>query len=268
MRKLRRVRTFALVVLLGVVCLPEVFVRGSYSEQHREAIAARPSAEFPLGTDDLGRDRFVRLWYATRTSILLAAGAALLATLIAATVGCAAGWIGGWTERAIIAGIDLFLALPWLFALLAIRALLPLDVSPAVSVTITFLMLGLLGWAAPARVVRARVRDGVTSDFALQARAAGTSPVRLLFRHLVPNMTPVLAAQFLVSIPLFVLTEANLGALGLGVTEPLPSLGSMLRELQGYGGLTGRPWAIAPAVLLAIVVTILQIAVSRREAAA
>jgi len=267
MKLARRAGICALVALLLAVCVPELFVKGSYADQNREAIGARPSAQFPLGTDDLGRDRFVRLWYAARTSILLATAAALLATLIAAVIGCAAGWMGGWTERAIVAGIDLFLALPWLFALLAVRALLPLDVAPATSVAITFLLLGLLGWAAPARVVRARVRESARSDFALQARAAGSTQVRLLFRHLIPNMRPVLAAQFLVSIPLFVLTEANLGALGLGVTEPLPSLGSMLREMQGYGGITGRPWVIAPAVLLAIAVTILQIGVSRRGAA-
>jgi peptide/nickel transport system permease protein len=265
MKRFRKLRTWILAALLGVLCVPEIFVTVSYSEQHRELIGMGPSARFPLGTDDLGRDRFARLLYAARTSLLLASAAALLASVIAAIVGCAAGWIGGWTERIVISGVDLFLSLPWLFALLTVRALLPLDVAPAASVTITFLILGLLGWAAPARVVRARVRSTAASDFALQARAAGATPLQLLFRHVIPNMRPVLTAQFLVSIPIFVLTEANLGALGLGVTEPLPSLGSMLRELQDFSSGAARPYAIAPVVLLAVTVTILQIAVSRQE---
>jgi peptide/nickel transport system permease protein len=265
MKLRRRLRTWILAALLGVLCLPEVFVRGSYSEQHRELIGAGPSAHFPLGTDDLGRDRFTRLLYAARTSLLLAAAAALLSSGIAAIVGCLAGWMGGWTERVIIAGVDLFVSLPWLFALLTVRALLPLDVSPGASVTITFLMLGLLGWAVPSRVVRARVRNNIAADFMLQARASGATPMRLLFRQLVPNMRPVLVAQFFLSIPIFVLTEANLGVLGLGVAEPLPSLGSMLRELQDYSYVAARPYAIAPAVVLAVSVTILQYVVSRRE---
>src|SRR5712692_6785370 len=106
MKLRRKLRTWTFAALLGVLCLPEIFVRGSYSEQHRELIGAGPSARFPLGTDDLGRDRFARLLYAARTSLLLATAAALLASLIAAIVGCAAGWMGGWTERIVIAGID------------------------------------------------------------------------------------------------------------------------------------------------------------------
>jgi peptide/nickel transport system permease protein len=265
MKLRRRVRTWILAALLGVLCLPEIFVRGSYSEQHRELIGAGPSVHFPLGTDDLGRDRFTRLLYAARTSLLLAAAAALLSSGIAAIVGCLAGWMGGWTERVVIAGVDLFVSLPWLFALLTVRALLPLDVSPGASVTITFLMLGLLGWAVPSRVVRARVKNNIAAEFMLQARASGATPMRLLFRQLVPNMKPVLVAQFFLSIPIFVLTEANLGVLGLGVAEPLPSLGSMLRELQDYSYVAARPYAIAPAVVLAVSVTILQYVVSRRE---
>ena len=261
----RKLRTWIFALLLGVLCLPEIFVRGSYSEQHRDSIGVGPSARFPLGTDDLGRDRFARLLYAARTSLLLAAAAALLSSAIAGIVGCVAGWIGGWTERIVIAGVDLFVSLPWLFALLTVRALLPLDVSPGASVAITFLMLGLLGWAAPSRVVRARVRNNAAADFMLQARASGATPMRLLFRQLIPNMKPVLRAQFLLAIPIFVLTEANLGVLGLGVAEPLPSLGSMLRELQDYSYVAARPYAIAPAIVLAVSVTILQHVVSRRE---
>src|SRR5258708_3251423 len=116
---------------LAIVCLfPEIWLKGSYSEQHRELIGTGPSVHFPLGTDELGRDRFVRLLYAARTSLLLAAAAALLSSLIAAIVGCAAGWIGGWTERIIVSGVDLFVWLPWLFSLLTVRAVLPLAGSP------------------------------------------------------------------------------------------------------------------------------------------
>ena len=231
----------------------------SYAEQSREFISAPPSAQFWLGTDDLGRDRFARLLYGTRVSLLLAPAAALLATLIAALIGGAAGYLGGRWERIITAGMDLFLSLPWLFLLLAVRALLPLNTSPVTSVTITFLLLGCLGWAAPARIVRAGTMTLVSSDFLVQASASGISRWRLFWRHLLPNLRPILLAQFWLAIPLFILSEANLGLLGLGVSEPLPSWGALLRELENYSAVLQNPWMLAPAVLLVTVVGCLQL---------
>src|SRR6202041_1843928 len=115
--------------------------------------------------------------------------------------GGAAGLAGGWIDRAILSAADLFLSLPWFFLLLMVRAGLPLNVSPATSVTITFLLLGALGWAAPARVVRAAVRELKGCDFVLQARASGCRTYRLLWRHLMPNVAPILRAQFWVAVP-------------------------------------------------------------------
>jgi len=255
------------LLLTALACVaPALLTRSSYDEQQRDFVNTAPSARFPLGTDDLGRDRLTRLVYGARTSLLLACAAALLATVVAALVGGVAGWLGGRVEKTALWGTDLFVSLPWLFLLLTVRALLPLDVAPATSVAITFLLLGLLGWAGPARVVRSRVRSMAVSDFVLQARACGVSRTRLFVRHILPNVRPVLLAQFFVSLPLFVLSEANLGVLGLGVSEPLPSLGSLLRELQDYSALSSRPWALVPAILLTLVVASLYALATRTEA--
>jgi peptide/nickel transport system permease protein len=237
----------------------------SYAEQSRESISAPPSAHFWLGTDELGRDRFARLLYGTRVSLLLAPAAALLATLMAAMIGGAAGYLGGRWERLITTGIDLFLSLPWLFLLLAVRALLPLNTSPVTSVMITFLLLGCLGWAGPARMIRAGTRTLGNSDFLLQASASGISRRRLFWRHLLPNLRPLLLAQFWISVPVFILSEANLGLLGLGVSEPLPSWGSMLRDLENYSAVLKNPWMLAPVVLLVAVVSCLQLLLGTEE---
>jgi peptide/nickel transport system permease protein len=248
---------------LAAVALASLFAGvlapSSYSEQFRDSISAAPSARFPLGTDELGRDRFARLLYGTRISLLLAPAAALLSTLLAAVIGGLAAYLGGRWERAITSGIDLFLSLPWLFLLLAVRALLPLNTSPIASVTITFLLLGCLGWATPARIIRAGTRTLLNADFLLQARAGGISRVRLFWRHLLPNLRPIFLAQFLISVPVFILSEANLGLLGLGVAEPLPSWGALLRELENYSAVLQNPWMLAPVVLLVAVVGCLQV---------
>jgi len=255
------VLALAVVASLGAGFLTE----HSYAEQSRESISAPPSAHFWLGTDELGRDRFTRLLYGTRVSLLLAPAAALLATVIAAMIGGAAGYLGGSWERAVTTGIDLFLSLPWLFLLLAVRALLPLNTSPVMSVMITFLLLGCLGWAAPARIIRAGTRTLRNSDFLVQASASGVSRWRLFWRHLLPNLRPILLAQFWISIPLFILSEANLGLLGLGVSEPLPSWGAMLRELENYSAVLQNPWILAPVILLVAVVSCLQLLLGTEE---
>ncbi len=251
---------FLVVILLAALApLPS-----RYDQQFRDFPSASPSKQFPLGTDDLGRDRLSRLIYGTRVSLLLATAAALLSCLAAAALGGVAGLAGGITDKIVVGTADLFLSLPWLFLLLMVRAFLPLNVSPAISVTITFLLLGALGWAAPARVVRAAMRKLAGSDFMIQARATGCSPARLLYRHLLPNAMPILWAQLWITIPAYVLAETTLGMLGLGVMEPLPSWGNLLRELEG-GGIAGHPWLLAPVVLLAAVVGSFQTILQRED---
>jgi len=249
-----RVRIAAIGVLamlaLGALLAP-VWARDSYQIQFREAPDSPPSWKFPLGTDALGRDRLTRLGYGARVSFLLAPAAALLTCLEAAVLGGLAGFAGRRVRSVVLFAADLFLTLPWLFLLIAVRACLPLNTSPEISVAITFLLLGALGWAAPARIICAAVRKLNRSDFILQARAAGCSPARLLLRHLIPNVMPVLLAQFWIAVPVYILAEATLGMLGLGVSEPLPSLGSILRDLEGVD-VIAQPWQLAPAIVLAV----------------
>jgi peptide/nickel transport system permease protein len=269
MKTLRKiVRLFLLLSFLAALAASWIAPR-PYDRQYRQAANAEPSRDFPLGSDDLGRDRLSRLLAGAQVSLLLAPAAAAVAVMLAALVGIASGYIGGVWDRAMMGAVDLLLALPWLFLLLAVRALLPLNVSPQLSVTLTFLLLGLLGWAGPARVVRATVRALVNSDFLLQARACGISPARLLTRQLLPNLAPVLAAQFCIAVPAFVLAEASLGLLGLGVAEPLPSLGNLLRGLESLPALSATPLQLAgmlaPAVFLVVLICSFQLAFPQEE---
>jgi len=140
----------------------------------------------------------------------------------------------------------------WLFLLITVRAVLPLNVSPLTSVLITFLILGLLGWAAAARVLSTSADALRNSDFCLAGSRFGLHGPRLFLIHVLPNLKPVLYAQFWISIPVFILSEANLGILGLGVAEPLPSWGSLLRELEGLMSFREEPWRLVPLVLLIV----------------
>lgn len=265
---MKAARIFAIIFLLFVssaCALAGLLAPSGYARQFREEPNSPPSSQHWLGTDDVGRDRFARLLYGTRVSLLLAPAAALLSSLLAALIGGVAGLAGGRLQKLVMAGTDLFLSLPWLFLLITIRALLPLNVAPLTSVVITFALLGCLGWAAAARVVCADARSLRNSDFLLLARASGLSGWRLLSRQLLPNLMPVVYAQFWISIPMFILTEANLGMLGLGVCEPLPSWGSLLRELESYSSISSKPWQFVPLVLLIAVVSCFHFIVVDRE---
>jgi peptide/nickel transport system permease protein len=186
----------------------------------------------------------------------------LIATVLAACIGVAGGYFGGWVGSLADGLTDLFLSLPWLFALLTLRALLPLNLHPWPSVAATFLLLAGVGWASSARVVSAGVVTLRSSPAILHARASGLTEARLLWIHILPNLKPVLAAQFWILVPVFLLTEANLGALGLGVAEPLPSWGNMLAELQNYQRVAESPWILAPAIAVVLIVASLHFAVS------
>jgi len=261
----RKLACSVLLLVLSLTLIASWLAPAGYAKQDREAIGAPPSRQHWLGTDDIGRDRFARVLYGTRISLLLAPAAALVSTLLAALIGGFAGYLGGVWARAAMAVTDLFLSLPWLFLLITVRALLPLNVSPTFSVLVTFLLLGLLGWTAAARVLCASASTLRNSDFVRQARASGIRGSRLFWIHVLPNLKPVLYAQFWISIPAFILSEANLGILGLGVAEPLPSWGSLLRELEGLVSVGEEPWKFVPLVLLVVVVTSFQLVLSKQD---
>ncbi|HLZ43956.1 MAG TPA: ABC transporter permease [Candidatus Sulfotelmatobacter sp.] len=253
-----------LLFVVGVSLSANLLAPAGYARQYRDAADSPPSRAHWLGTDEIGRDRFARVLYGTRISLLLAPAAALVSTLMAALVGGLAGYLGGAWARAAMAITDLFLSLPWLFLLITVRALMPLNVSPLFSVWVTFLMLGLLGWTGAARVLCATAASLRNSDFVRQARAGGVRGARLFWIHVMPNLKPVLYAQFWISIPAFILSEANLGILGLGVAEPMPSWGSLLKELEGLVSVGEEPWKFVPLILLAVVVTSFQIVLSKQ----
>ncbi|GEM_PF-333941 len=270
MRILRRNfwRNLACAILLAVVGVSVAanwLAPGGYAKQYREATDAGPTRQHWLGTDEIGRDRFARVLYGTRISLLLAPAAALLSTLMAALVGGLGGYLGGRWARGAMAVTDLFLSLPWLFLLITVRALMPLNVSPLASVLVTFLILGLLGWTSAARVLCSTAGSLRESDFVRQARASGIRGTRLFWIHVLPNLKPVLYAQFWISIPAFILSEANLGILGLGVAEPMPSWGSLLKELEGLVSVGEEPWKFVPLLLLVVVVTSFQLVLSKQE---
>lgn len=207
-----------------------------------------PGAGHWLGTDALSRDLLARLARGGAISLFVGITAAVIASVLGGLVGLTAGALGGFTDRTLMRGTDTLMSIPRAFLLLFVAAAWS-DI-PLWALT---LLLGATGWYAVARIVRAEaVRIGAT-DAILAARALGAGTPRIIFRHLLPNVSGQLAVATALGVGEAMLLEAGLSFLGAGVRPPVPSWGGMIHE--GKDVLLTAPWAtLAPGLALAAVV--------------
>ena len=237
----------------------DILVRGdSYSvlglfESNLHLFGVQAPGKISLfGTDAFGRDEFSRVLYGGQISIAAGIVATIVTLLVGGIVGIIAGYYGGWIDEILMGSTELFLSLPWLYFLLGVRAFLPLHVSPARTFLLLTCVIGMIGWARPARLVRGVVLSARTRNYVLAARGFGGSDFYLLRRHILPETYGVLLTQAALLIPRFIAAEVTLSFFGLGVNEPVPSWGNMLAVLQQYGVLISYGWMLAPAAALFI----------------
>jgi peptide/nickel transport system permease protein len=216
----------------------------------RHFFGSENSRIYLLGTDAYGRDQLSRFLFGGQVSLLAGLLGAGITLLIGAGVGAVAGFYGGWRDSLLMRLAELFLALPWLYLLFALRAFLPLAVSPLSAFFLIIAVIGAVGWARPARLVRGVVLSAKERDFIRAARGFGATNGYLLRRHILPETSSVLLTQAAILIPQYVLAEMSLSFLGLGVPEPAPSWGSLLSSLQQYSVLVSYWWMYLPALFM------------------
>ena len=254
----RRAPAILLLLLMVAGAIALVLTGDDYAAQDRNATMAPATSRHWTGTDELGRDRTARVAAALLIGLTGAAIAAAITTAIAACFGLLAAFSPSPVAAVLMFVSDALLSLPWLFLLMMARSLLPLTASPMHTAVTTFLVLAALGWPACARAIYRGAVALRSAEWMTHGRACGLKKVQLIRLHLLPHLRPLLLPQFLICLPAFIMAEANLGALGLGVGEPMPSWGAMLMELDNSAMLARSPWVYLPIVLLGVVLLLLE----------
>ncbi len=214
--------------------------------------ARAPSPAHPLGTDRLGRDILSRLLYGAQVSLAVGGSAITLAAVLGLLAGGLAGyWAGSWVDVAISRLIDLLLALPTFFLLVAVQSILTPSAINVIAI------IAATAWMALARIVRGQILSLREREFVVAARALGASPLRVLAHHLLPNLAPQVVVFATLGMADAILVEASLSFLGLGVPPYQPSWGNML--IDGQIGVLAGQWWIALFPGLAILTTALAV---------
>jgi peptide/nickel transport system permease protein len=208
-----------------------------------------------LGTDALGRDRFSRLVRAIQFSMIVSPLGALLAWLIGILIGVVSGYSSRRIDTILMGVADAMLSLPTLIIILAARAAFPLELPPFSAGLLLVSIFALVGWAEIARLARSLVVSTRENEYVLAAKAGGVTNVWILLRHILPNIARPLITQATLILPAFLLAEATLSFLGVGLQEPEPSLGNLLAAAVDITMLKIRPLELlAPAIAIFVFV--------------
>jgi len=187
-----------------------------------------PSWQHPFGTDNFGRDIFSRVLHAAKFDLQIGVFSVLFPWIIGVALGCLSGYLGGFTDTAIMRTVDTFTAFPFLIMVIGVIAILgPGLMSMYVALT-------LAGWSAYARLVRGEILVVKRAEYTLAARALGYSNLRIMFRHILPNVVTPAIVYSMSDIVLVILSTTSLSFLGLGVQPPTPEWGSMIAEGRGF----------------------------------
>jgi ABC-type dipeptide/oligopeptide/nickel transport system permease subunit len=253
LRRLRRNKLamagLVVVVVLALLAIfADVLAPYPYTKVNFGRLNEPPSRDYPLGTDQIGRDLLSRMIYGARVSMLVGLGAQVIVVSLGVPIGALSGYLGGRTDLLLTRFIDVMYAFPRLLFVILVMSML------GAGLVNIFIAIGLTGWVGIARQTRAQVLAIREKEFVDGARALGAGFMRLLGRHVLPNaLTPIVVAVTF-GIPEAIFTEAALSFIGVGINPPTPSWGQMVGEGQQY---LRSYWHLCVFPSIAIAVTML-----------
>ena len=236
------------VMVLGVILLPLALPYDP--AESTDAYGADPSAEHILGTDDLGRDNFVRFLYGGRVSFFVGIVSTAVSLILGIVMGLLAGYYRGWVEIIVLRLADIFMSFPYVVLILVLVS----AIGPSL-MGITFII-GFLGWPQFARLLYSKVISVREEEYVEAAHAIGTRDIPTMLKYVIPNSYVPLLVSSAFRISTAILMESSLSFLGMGVQPPQASWGNILYNAQSISVLVNRPWMWVPAGLALVLVTI------------
>jgi len=236
-----------LMILLIAIVGPWISPH-AYQATNFDAILQAPTVAGMrwFGTDDLGRDLFVRTMLGIRVTLLVAIVASLVSLVIGVSYGAIAGYVGGRVDAVMMRFVDTLYALPFIFFVILLMVVFERNF------LLIFVAIGAINWLDMARIVRGQTLSLRERDFIDAARLSGVNTARIIFRHIAPNLLGIVLVYVTLTIPQAILVESFLSFLGLGVQEPQTSLGALVDA--GVNQMEGASWMLLiPATLLAVI---------------
>ena len=237
----QRLAVAGLVIVIGfLLCaiFAPLLAPTGYAAANLLAVNKFPSSEYPFGTDTIGHDMLSRVIYGIRTSMAVAFAAVGLACLIGIPLGLAAGLKGGWMDFIILRIVEIMTALPGILFAIFLMAVISSGafdhVLPGGQIFNVALVIGITTWVPICRLMRAQILQLREQEYVTAARSIGASEFRVAVTHLLPNAIPPLIVAITLGIPVAIFAEAGLSFLGIGINEPLPSLGKMVSDSRQY----------------------------------
>lgn len=209
---------------------------------------------YPWGADKYGRDMFGRILYGSRISLTIGLIGIAITFTIGLFLGGVAGYYGGWTDEILMRLTEILMSIPGFYLIISLAAVLPSGLSPALRYLFIIVILSFIGWPGMTRVIRGMTLGLKQSEFVEAAVAMGYPPRRVISRHLLPNTATYVIVSATLQVPQYILGEAGLSFLGIGITEPSASWGLMLSQAQNIEALTNYPWLLLPGLFIFITV--------------
>ncbi len=222
---------------------------GTVSENGKPAYPA-----YILGADNLGRDMFSRMVYGSRISLTIGFVATIVTLLLAIIIGGLAGYYGGKTDWTFMRLAEFFMLIPTTYLILFLRSLLNTSIDSGKSYMIIMLIMSFVSWPGLARELRGMIHSIKREEFILNAELEGIPSLTIIFRYIIPQISSLLIVSMALSIPGFIMSETGLSYLGLGISDPAVSWGSMInRDVSTLSNLSRYPWLLNPVWLLLLV---------------
>lgn len=239
--------SFVFLTLLIVLSLVAPLLPIDPNATDVSSMSQPPSLKHLFGTDEVGRDYFIRVVYGGRVSLLVGVLAMLTATTIGTTIGLVSGYFGGWIDNILMRLVDILSSIPWLVLVIVLSVFL----KPGLGTII--IVIGCFSWMNIARLIRGETLSAKERDYVLYANFIGQSPATIIFKHIFPSVLPMLIVAASTSISSAIMTESALSFLGLGIQQPMASWGSLLQNAQN--SLQRAPYmAILPGLFVALTI--------------